>query len=56
MNTCSRTPHGVRELKLITISSSKTEIRRTPHGVRELKRAAFLLVYNYRKSHPTRGA
>ena len=33
-----RTPHGVRELKLVlTVAHLQDHYRRTPHGVRELK-------------------
>ena len=34
----SRTPHGVRELKLLIGLVLARAICRTPHGVRELKR------------------
>ena len=33
----SRTPHGVRELKLESERLPQLVMRRTPHGVRELK-------------------
>ena len=33
----SRTPHGVRELKLLIICKHNAQSCRTPHGVRELK-------------------
>lgn len=34
----SRTPHGVRELKLWSLAGRDITSRLTPHGVRELKR------------------
>ena len=52
----SRTPPGVRELKLYDLTRPGARISRTPPGVRELKlevvrrRVAILL------SHPSRGA
>ena len=33
----SRTPPGVRELKLPSLPNLETDLRRTPPGVRELK-------------------
>ena len=39
----SRTPHGVRELKLIDLMMHGGTRGRTPHGVRELKRKGALL-------------
>ena len=33
----SRTPHGVRELKLLDETEGHAHGSRTPHGVRELK-------------------
>ena len=52
----SRTPHGVRELKLLSLLLAPHHNSRTPHGVRELKRIAVILRTAIQQSHPTRGA
>ncbi len=53
----SRTPHGVRELKLRCLWVLVLFLlRRTPHGVRELKLGYVLGEALYSESHPTRGA
>ena len=51
-----RTPHGVRELKLIMIVDGDYLLRRTPHGVRELKPTYCFTVRLASESHPTWGA
>ena len=52
----SRTPPGVRELKL-HISLHKLYLyRRTPPGVRELKLSLAVVYHNQWLSHPSRGA
>ena len=52
----SRTPHGVRELKLADAVGGEVDGSRTPHGVRELKHPQGLTHLVAMASHPTRGA
>ena len=52
----SRTPPGVRELKLAVGIGVKVIGGRTPPGVRELKHANARIVRIWDESHPSRGA
>ena len=53
----SRTPPGVRELKLIKDEITKKPIpSRTPPGVRELKQCLEHDTLYLLRSHPSRGA
>ena len=52
----SRTPHGVRGLKLLVLIDYVTGVGRTPHGVRGLKSVGLSAPPRMRPSHPSRGA
>ena len=52
----SRTPHGVRGLKLNEFLFFLIIAGRTPHGVRGLKHPRRIHVRRMEQSHPSRGA
>ena len=56
VRAASRTPPGVRELKLEVLGLLRLEVSRTPPGVRELKLVLRWVMLVLIVSHPSRGA